>query len=174
MFYNGKVSKKIEDEEEKELLKKERVFWEENFGRHYRKRKRKKKEPKSISFFLNILFYLGFWYGLKRFGVLGIPFVALSFSSVLPLLNFVLWFNILGNGLLIFYYQKNFYCSVRLLSYFLSLILFYRLYTLFPFEFGIFPQVALVEFGLRMALLIAVIGFGVGALLYLLELIFDK
>ena len=162
------------DNQEKEQREKEKAFWEENFGRHYRKRKRKKKEPRSIGFFLNILFYLGFWYGLKRFGALGIPFVALSFSSFLPLLNFVLWFNILGNGLLIFYYQKNFNCSVRLLSYFLSLILFYRLYTLFPFEFGVFPQAASLELGLRMALLLAVVGFGVGALIYLLELIFDK
>ncbi len=167
MLKEDKKTARKEDRDEITLLEKELAVDLEEKPK--RRKKRKKQQGRAASEYLWAVFVnsvlLYFFNNLSSWRV---DFLTGRFSDCLPVINLSLGVTILGNFLLLFIGNSGFYSLIRAVMNCLLTVSLFSVYKIFPFSFpGSLPFD--VSFGVRLVLLIIMIGTGVATLLEFLN-----
>jgi len=135
--------------------------------RSFKERFFKEKEFKTSEFIVAIIVNIIFLYIVNNLLNWNLSFIAPTFSEVLFVLNISIIANIIANiGFLV--YQKGWFRSIaQIILNVISFIVFYTLYTVFPFTF----QSIWVTYALLLILIIGMVGLFISTIYEIVRLI---
>lgn len=142
-------------------------------SKRLKKRRRHLKKTPKRKYFLSLVFELGFLMLLKNFSLTNLPIFTVELSRVLPAFYFLLAFGAAANLFLLLYDEPKIKKSIYLLIQLIALFCVYRLLSIFPFNFSLFPIKGL-EIGISAGLLIVIVLLGTTTIIQLLSIILEE
>ncbi len=145
----------------------------EKSDRSFRRRKRKRKPAKKSVFIISIIFNLIAWYLFFNLSSWNVPFLTKNYELILPTVKFCLSVSILGDFLLLLYFERKFKNLVRVFQGVFGLIFVFKLYTVYPFNFSYLTGSSVSDLAIKIALIAGLVGLGVSIIIELLELVLE-
>jgi hypothetical protein len=112
-----------------------------------------------------VLLYV--FHNLRQWGV---SFLTEDWDEVLPYMDASIWGTIAANVAWIFYDMRWFRRLAQIGLNVLGFRVVWAMYTIFPFEFELYP----IEQAVRIGLLVALVGIGIGTVVEIVSLLFGK
>lgn len=99
-----------------------------------------------------------------------VPFLTEDWNAVLPYVDLSIWATMAANAMWLFYDARWFRRLVQIGLNVLGFRVMWAMYTIFPFQFELYP----VEQGLRIAFLAAMVGLAIGTVVEIVSLLLGR
>ncbi|MFA6909219.1 MAG: hypothetical protein WC289_05065 [Patescibacteria group bacterium] len=122
----------------------------------------KPKPGRKFGYIISIIFNIAFYYIANNLLSWNAQFITDQWSEVLDIMNISIIVNIIGFAIFVIFDRRLFYFLVRSGMDVLSLIVSYRVYTVFPFDFNGLWNMGWLNSVFPWVLIIGIIGIVLG------------